>query len=39
LMNFGPGIVWAMTFSPDDKEVMYSRGNAITDAVLISHFR
>ncbi|HUO34032.1 MAG TPA: protein kinase [Candidatus Acidoferrum sp.] len=38
LMNFGPGMVWSYTLSPDGKQVLYSRGNAITDAVLISHF-
>jgi eukaryotic-like serine/threonine-protein kinase len=38
LMNLGQGIVWAFTLSPDGKQVLYSRGNAITDAVLISHF-
>lgn len=38
LMNLGQGIVWSYTLSPDGKQVLYSRGNAITDAVLISHF-
>jgi eukaryotic-like serine/threonine-protein kinase len=38
VMNFGPGIIWAFTLSPDGKQVLYSRGNAITDAVLISRF-
>lgn len=38
LMNLGSGIVWAYTLSPDGKQVLYSRGNVITDAVLISHF-
>jgi Tol biopolymer transport system component len=30
--------VWAVTISPDGKQVLYSSGVSATDAVLISHF-
>ncbi|MGC1910586.1 MAG: protein kinase [Candidatus Acidiferrales bacterium] len=38
VMTFGPGTVWAFSLSPDGKQIVFSRGNAVTDAVLISHF-
>jgi eukaryotic-like serine/threonine-protein kinase len=31
--------IWAFTVSPDGKQIAYSRGRNVTDAVLISHFR
>src|SRR6202046_3969466 len=30
--------VWAVSISPDGKQVLYSSGRDVTDAVLISHF-
>jgi Tol biopolymer transport system component len=30
--------IWAFTVSPDGKQIAYSRGQNVTDAVLISHF-
>ncbi len=30
--------VWAATISPDGKQILYSSGRDVTDAVLISHF-
>jgi eukaryotic-like serine/threonine-protein kinase len=30
--------LWAFSISPDGKQIAYSRGQDITDAVLISHF-
>lgn len=30
--------VWGFTISPDGKQIAYSRGQYVTDAVLISHF-
>jgi eukaryotic-like serine/threonine-protein kinase len=30
--------VWAFTLSPDGKQIAYSRGQNVTDAVLLSHF-
>jgi serine/threonine protein kinase/Tol biopolymer transport system component len=30
--------VWALTISPDGKQILYSSGRDATDAVLISHF-
>lgn len=31
--------IWAFSVSPDGKHIAYSRGQYVTDAVLISHFR
>jgi len=30
--------IWAFSISPDGKQIAYSRGQNVTDAVLISHF-
>ena len=30
--------IWAFSVSPDGKQIAYSRGQDVTDAVLISHF-
>lgn len=30
--------IWAFSISPDGKQIAYSRGQYVTDAVLISHF-
>jgi eukaryotic-like serine/threonine-protein kinase len=38
LMTFGPGLVWGYTLSPDGKQILCSRGEPVTDAVLITHF-
>jgi hypothetical protein len=40
VMTLGPDFQWcAYTLSPDGKQVVYAQGRAVTDAVLISHFR
>ncbi|MGA8232940.1 MAG: protein kinase [Candidatus Acidiferrales bacterium] len=38
VLTFGAGVVWAYTLSPDGKQILYSRGEPATDAVLITHF-
>jgi eukaryotic-like serine/threonine-protein kinase len=39
VMNLGPDFQWgAYALSPDGKQIVYARGRAATDAVLISHF-
>ncbi len=38
IMIFGPGRVWSYALSPDGRQIISSRGSAITDAVLLSHF-
>jgi len=38
LMTFGPGTVWGFALSPDGTQILYSRGESVTDAVLITHF-
>jgi Tol biopolymer transport system component len=38
LMTFGPGLVWGYALSPDGKQILCSRGEPVTDAVLITHF-
>jgi serine/threonine protein kinase/Tol biopolymer transport system component len=38
LMTFGPGVVWGYALSPDGTQILYSRGEPVTDAVLITHF-
>ena len=30
--------LWAASISPDGKQILYSSGRDVTDAVLISHF-
>jgi len=38
LMTFGPGLMWGFALSPDGKQIVSSRGERVTDAVLITHF-
>jgi eukaryotic-like serine/threonine-protein kinase len=38
LMTFGAGTVWGFALSPDGTQILYSRGESVTDAVLITHF-
>lgn len=38
VMSFGRGVVWAYALSPDARQIVYSLGSPVTDAVLISHF-
>jgi eukaryotic-like serine/threonine-protein kinase len=38
LMTFGPGTVWGFALSPDGTQILYSRGESVTDAVLLTHF-
>jgi serine/threonine protein kinase/Tol biopolymer transport system component len=38
VLTFGPGVIWAYALSPDGKQILYSRGEPATDAVLITHF-
>ncbi len=38
LMTFGPGLMWGFALSPDGKQILSSRGERVTDAVLITHF-
>ena len=38
VMNFGRGRVWAYAVSPDGRQIVYSLGSPVTDAVVISHF-
>ncbi|HTV58288.1 MAG TPA: protein kinase [Verrucomicrobiae bacterium] len=38
VMSFGHGVVWAYAISPDGRQIVYSLGSPVTDAVLISHF-
>jgi serine/threonine protein kinase/Tol biopolymer transport system component len=38
IMTFGPGLVWGYALSPDGKQILCSRGEPVTDAVLITHF-
>jgi eukaryotic-like serine/threonine-protein kinase len=35
---FGPGTIWGYAISPDGKQILSSRGEPITDAVLLTHF-
>jgi serine/threonine protein kinase/Tol biopolymer transport system component len=38
VMSFGSDRIWSYSLSPDGKQIVYSRGSVIQDAVLISHF-
>jgi eukaryotic-like serine/threonine-protein kinase len=38
IMILGPGDIWSFALSPDGKQVLSSRGEPITDAVLIKNF-
>jgi Tol biopolymer transport system component len=38
LMTLGPGLIWGYALSPDGKQILYSRGEQVTDAVLLKHF-
>ena len=38
IMNLAKDQVWSFAVSPDGKQIVYARGQRITDAVLISHF-
>jgi serine/threonine protein kinase/Tol biopolymer transport system component len=38
VMSLGPDHTWSYSLSPDGKQIVYSRGRVIQDAVLISHF-
>ena len=38
VMSLGPDRTWSYSLSPDGKQIVYSRGRVIQDAVLISHF-
>jgi Tol biopolymer transport system component len=38
LMALGSGLIWGYALSPDGKQILYSRGGPITDAVLLKHF-
>ena len=38
VMLLGKGRIWGFTLSPDGKQILYSRGQPVTDAILISHF-
>jgi serine/threonine protein kinase/Tol biopolymer transport system component len=38
IMNFSSEQVWSYSLSPDGKQIVYARGLAVTDAVVISHF-
>jgi eukaryotic-like serine/threonine-protein kinase len=38
VMSLGPDHTWSYSLSPDGKQIVYSRGRIIQDAVLISHF-
>jgi hypothetical protein len=37
-MAIGAENVWGFALSPDGKQILYSRGQPVTDAILISHF-
>lgn len=39
LSSFGPGALWAYSLSPDGRQIVFSRGRVVQDAVLVSHFR
>jgi len=38
VMSLGSDHIWSFSLSPDGKQIVYSRGRVIQDAVLISHF-
>ena len=38
IMIFGPGVIWGFALSPDGTQILSSRGQPITDAVLLTHF-
>jgi Tol biopolymer transport system component len=38
LMTFGPGVLWSYALSPDGRQILFSRGQRVTDAVLLTHF-
>jgi eukaryotic-like serine/threonine-protein kinase len=38
VMLLGKGRIWGFALSPDGKQILYSRGQPVTDAILISHF-
>ncbi len=38
VMSFGEDRIWSFSPSPDGKQIVYSRGRVVQDAVLISHF-
>jgi Tol biopolymer transport system component len=38
VMSLGSDHTWSYSLSPDGKQIVYSRGRIIQDAVLISHF-
>lgn len=38
VMTIGAENVWGFALSPDGKQMLYSRGQPVTDAILISHF-
>jgi eukaryotic-like serine/threonine-protein kinase len=38
IMILGPGVIWGYAISPDSKQILISRGEPITDAVLLTHF-
>jgi eukaryotic-like serine/threonine-protein kinase len=38
VMSLGSDHTWSYSVSPDGKQIVYSRGRVIQDAVLISHF-
>jgi hypothetical protein len=38
VMSLGSDRIWSFALSPDGKQIVYSRGRVIQDAVLISHF-
>jgi eukaryotic-like serine/threonine-protein kinase len=38
VMILGKGRIWGFAISPDGKQILYSRGQPVTDAILISHF-
>lgn len=39
IMIFGPGLIWGYAISPDGKQILSSRGEPVTDAVLLTHFQ
>ncbi len=38
IMIFGPGLIWGYAISPDGNQILSSRGEPVTDAVLLTHF-
>jgi eukaryotic-like serine/threonine-protein kinase len=38
VMLLGKGRIWGFALSPDGKQILYSRGQPVTDAILVSHF-